>query len=74
MKKKNKIRKIIFMMIFTFSLPCVFGQSEQPKLKITHLTGDFFIYTTYNAYEGIQLPANGMYLLTDNGVVLFDTP
>jgi metallo-beta-lactamase class B len=52
----------------------VFGQTEDPKLKITHLTGDFYIYTTYNTYEGSLIPANGMYLLTNNGVVLFDTP
>ncbi len=51
-----------------------FGQAEQAKLKISHLTGDFYIYTTYNVYEGTQIPANGMYLVTKNGVVLFDTP
>ncbi len=59
---------------FFFSLTIFFGQSEEPKLKIAHLTGDFYIYTTYNTYEGNQLPANGMYLVTNNGVVLFDTP
>ncbi|MDB5231642.1 MAG: Subclass metallo-beta-lactamase [Chitinophagaceae bacterium] len=52
----------------------IFGQTEEAKLKISHLTGDFYIYTTYNTYEGSQTPSNGMYLLTNNGVVLFDTP
>lgn len=51
-----------------------YGQTQNPKLKITNLTGNFYIYTTYSLYEGSQIPANGMYLLTDNGVVLFDTP
>ena len=74
MKKRNRIQEILCMIIFTFFLNNVFGQTAEPKLKISHLTGDFYIYTTYNAYEGIQLPANGMYLLTDSGVVLFDTP
>ncbi len=50
------------------------AQNSAPKLKITPLTGDFYIYTTYNTYEDSQVPANGMYLVTDNGVVLFDTP
>jgi len=68
------MRTIIFIIAFTFSLTCVFGQTEETKLKISHLTGDFYIYTTYNIYEGSQIPANGMYLLTNNGVVLFDTP
>lgn len=65
-----------FILTFTLihSLTNVFGQTEEAKLKISHLTGDFYIYTTYSSYEGSQLPANGMYLLTDNGVVMFDTP
>ena len=68
------MRTIIFIIIFTFPLNCIFGQTEEMKLKISHLTGDFYIYTTYNTYEGNQIPANGMYLVTNNGVVLFDTP
>ena len=68
------MRKIAFIMTFTFSLACVFGQTKETELKISHLTGDFYIYTTYNTYEGSKIPANGMYLLTNNGVVLFDTP
>jgi hypothetical protein len=34
----------------TISIKNVFGQSADPKLKITQLTGDFYIYTTYNTY------------------------
>lgn len=67
--------RIIFLTIaFIFSLNTVFGQAENPKLKISHLAGDFFIYTTYNTYEDSQVPANGMYLVTSQGVVMFDTP
>jgi metallo-beta-lactamase class B len=51
-----------------------FGQAENAKLKIVQLTGNFYIYTTYNTYQNSQVPANGMYLVTNNGVVLFDTP
>jgi metallo-beta-lactamase class B len=68
------VRTIILIITFFFSLAKIFGQTEDPKLKISHLTGDFYIYTTYNTYEGSQIPANGLYLLTNNGVVLFDTP
>lgn len=50
------------------------SQSGSDKLKITPLTGDFYIYTTYNTYEDSKVPANGMYLVTKAGVVLFDTP
>lgn len=69
------MRTIILIITFIFSLTNIFGQKvEEAKLKISHLTGDFYIYTTYNTYQGSQLPANGVYLLTNNGVVLFDTP
>ena len=68
------MRKIILTITFIFTLTNIFGQTKEAKLKISHLTGDFYIYTTYNTYEGNQIPANGMYLLTNNGVVLFDTP
>jgi len=68
------MRTLILTIIFLFSLTKVFGQTQEPKLKISHLIGDFYIYTTYNTYEGNLIPANGMYLLTSNGVVLFDTP
>jgi len=68
------MRTIILTITFILSLTNISGQSEEAKLKISHLTGDFYIYTTYNNYEGSQIPANGMYLLSNNGVVLFDTP
>lgn len=67
--------RIIFLTIaFIFSLNSIFGQAENTKLKISHLAGDFYIYTTYNTYEDSRVPANGMYLVTSQGVVLFDTP
>ena len=68
------MKKIILIIAFFFSLTNIFGQTNEPKLKISHLTGDFYIYTTYNTNEGSKIPANGMYLITENGVALFDTP
>ncbi|MCB9049730.1 MAG: BlaB/IND/MUS family subclass B1 metallo-beta-lactamase [Lewinellaceae bacterium] len=68
------MRTITVTIAFLFSLASIFGQAEKAKLKISHLTGDFYVYTTYNTYEESQVPANGMYLVTDNGVFMFDTP
>jgi metallo-beta-lactamase class B len=71
----QKIMRIIILTIaFIFSLTNIFGQTKDAKLEISHLTGDFYIYTTYNAYQNSLVPANGMYLVTNNGVVMFDTP
>jgi metallo-beta-lactamase class B len=68
------MRKITALLIFLFSFVNSFGQAANQKLLISHLTGDFYIYTTYNTYQDSQVPANGMYLVTDDGVVMFDTP
>lgn len=68
------MRILIFTIAFTFSFAILYGQIEEPKLKISHLTDNFYIYTTYNMYEGSQIPANGMYVISTEGVVMFDTP
>ncbi len=68
------MRTLISTIVLICSFTDIFGQLEKTKLKITPLTGDFYIYTTYNVYEGNYIPAHGMYLLTENGAVLFDTP
>jgi len=68
------MRIILLTIALLFSLTVLFAQAEKPKLTISHLTGDFYIYTTCNTYNDYQVPANGMYLVTGNGVVMFDTP
>ncbi len=68
------MRRSIFLTAMFFTIFHLFGQTKQPKLKISHLTGNFYIYTTYNEYEGTLIPAHGMYLVTNSGIVLFDTP
>lgn len=70
----NNMRTITLTLAFVFFLSNTYGQTAEAKLKITHLTGDFYIYTTYNVYKNSLIPANGMYLVTNTGVVMFDTP
>jgi metallo-beta-lactamase class B len=68
------MRTIILSMTFLLTLTQTFGQTEEPKLRISPLTDNFYIYTTYNTYEESKIPANGMYVVTNEGVILFDTP
>lgn len=68
------MRTFFSAVLFMFSLSNLSAQADSAKLKITALTGDFYIYTTYNTYEQSKVPANGMYVVTSEGVVLFDTP
>jgi metallo-beta-lactamase class B len=68
------MRTIIISIFFLLTLTQTFGQTKEPILKISALTDNFYIYTTYNTYEGNKIPANGMYVVTNEGVILFDTP
>ena len=43
-------------------------------LVITPLEKDFYIFTTWQVYDGEKFPANGMYMLTTAGAVLIDCP
>jgi len=68
------MRTIILLFSLILAEHKILGQSTHSKLVITPLTGDFYVYTTFNSYEDTQIPANGMYLVTDEGVVMLDTP
>jgi glyoxylase-like metal-dependent hydrolase (beta-lactamase superfamily II) len=71
MKTKLKILTALTGIVFSLSL---LGQASNPPLTISHLTGDFYVYTTYRMLSGMPYPSNSMYLITDKGVVMFDTP
>ena len=65
-----------FLFIITILITAAtFGQTANQKLIITHVTKGFYVYTTFgNPGDGSLFPANSMYVVTDKGVVLFDTP
>lgn len=68
------MRIFITLSFFLLSFSGSSGQPPNQKLVISHLTGDFYVYTTYGAYKNEPVPSNSMYLVTTKGVVLFDTP
>jgi metallo-beta-lactamase class B len=70
----NAIRIISITIICFFFSGNIFGQNSDSSLKISYLTDDFYVFTTYNDYKGNRIPANGMYLLTNSGAVIFDSP
>ena len=67
---RTTLTGVIILFLFSSS----FGQDKKSKLDISHLSGDLYIYTTYQSWKGTAVSANGMYLVTDKGVALFDTP
>ena len=67
------MQRAILLTSFIFFITSARAQNP-PKLEIVRLTGDFYIYTTYNTYLENRTPAHGMYVVTTDGVVMFDTP
>lgn len=63
------------MMFFIVSMMLTIAtQAQEKKLVISHLTGNLYVYTTYQLFSGKPFPSNSMYMVTKNGVVLIDTP
>lgn len=69
----KKMQKSTLTILLLFGHIFVFGQDNK-KLRIQHLIDNFFVYTTFKDLNGFMFPSNSMYLVTENGVVLFDTP
>ena len=68
------MQKLSSLLICLFFVVKGFAQSEDVKLRISHLTGNFYVFTTYNLYKGNRIPANGLYVVTNTGVIMIDTP
>jgi metallo-beta-lactamase class B len=68
------MREFVVLSIFLHSFSGFNPQTPDRRLIISHLTGDFYIFTTFGSYKGEPVPANGLYMITSRGVVLFDTP
>jgi metallo-beta-lactamase class B len=68
------MKEFAILSIFLHSFFGASSQASNHRLIISHLMGDFYIFTTFGSYKGDPVPANGMYLVTSKGVVLFDTP
>lgn len=60
------------IMLFSNTL---WAQQDEKGLEVTHLKGDFYVYTTYGTLDnGDRYPSNSLYVVTDKGVVLVDVP
>ena len=68
---KIKISKlIIFLLLSTIAI----GQTIKNELKITQITPNFYVYSSYKMFGTKKQDANAMYVVTSKGVVIFDSP
>jgi metallo-beta-lactamase class B len=68
----KRIGKISTFLLLTIGITS--RSFAQPALTISHLTGDFYVFTTYKTLAGGPYPSNGLYLVTNKGVVMIDCP
>jgi glyoxylase-like metal-dependent hydrolase (beta-lactamase superfamily II) len=73
------MRSIISLLACLILVSALTAQSDNPKtprpLTITHLIGDLYVYITYgDPGNGQPYPSNSLYMVTTDGIVLFDTP
>lgn len=66
------LRKSFILIATVFS--SFFAYSQSQDLKINRLNEQMYVYTTFQEINGTIYAANGMYVLTDEGVILIDTP
>ncbi len=66
--------KLSYIGILVFYLSTGSAQIQPVKLKITPLTYNFFVFTSWKIYGDKPFPSNGLYVLTGEGVILIDTP
>ena len=66
-------RTVVALLLLSGTVHPADAQKPTP-LTITPLTNNFYVFTTYGEYQGEYYPANGMYVLTREGAILFDSP
>jgi metallo-beta-lactamase class B len=67
------MKKLIAFIFCCFFSVTAFSQTNK-GLQITRLKKNFYVYTTWKKLDGAPFPANALYVVTDSGVILIDTP
>ncbi len=64
------MKKILSLIVL---ITCsAFGQIK--PIQFDSLNQHLSVYQTFNTFNGVEYNANGMYLITNKGIVLFDVP
>lgn len=61
---------IFFLIIFNST----FAQADNLHIRITPLSENFYIHTSFKLLGKDTFPSNGLFVVTENSVLLFDTP
>ncbi|WP_091505508.1 BlaB/IND/MUS family subclass B1 metallo-beta-lactamase [Flexibacter flexilis] len=62
------------LLFFFWTTLAACGYAQNAKLEIKPLTKDFYIFTTYQRFGQTLFPSNGMYVVSNEGVIMIDAP
>jgi len=68
------IMKKITLLAACFTSVLLKAQTKPFKISIEHLGGNYYIFTSWGMAGDEPFPANGLYVVTDKGIVVLDTP
>ncbi len=67
--------RIIFAFICALLISGTVAAQHNPfRIKTAHLTGNMYVYTSYGEFKNTVYAANAVYILTDKGAIIMDTP
>lgn len=68
------MRSLFAILLYCLCFTSSRAQDHSYDLSFTHVTGNVYTYVSYGSFDGQRYAANAVYLVTKDGVVLFDTP
>jgi metallo-beta-lactamase class B len=70
------LKRLAFFIFWLMAASQAFAQKQEPKISITPLTKNYYVCTSYG-YPGDDaelFPSNSLFVVTDAGIILIDTP
>ena len=68
------MRSTVLFVLACITSVLVCAQQSRPGFKITPVTDNIFVITTYGLFNGSPFPANSTYTVTEKGIVMIDSP
>ena len=68
------MKLITKLLCFSFLILLLGVEAQVKPIQTQKVNDQLYVYQTYNYFEGVEYSANGMFLVTRKGVVMFDVP
>ncbi|OKL40794.1 subclass B1 metallo-beta-lactamase [Pontibacter flavimaris] len=62
-----------FILCLLLLIPVYRLQAQTQEIKVTKLTPNVWVHTSYSTYQGVLVPSHGLVVSTKEGAVLLDT-